>query len=76
MAMKERLAISSSGWLAIVVGLAALVGSIGVFGMIKQHQLDPAPYVVGGLALAIGAILLLKGCFIVGPNQARVPRSA
>jgi regulator of protease activity HflC (stomatin/prohibitin superfamily) len=72
MAMKERVAISSSGWLAIVVGLAALVGGVAVFGMVKQHQLDPAPYVAGGLALAIAGILLLKGCFIVGPNEARL----
>jgi regulator of protease activity HflC (stomatin/prohibitin superfamily) len=72
MAMKERVAISSSGWLAIVVGLAALVGGVAVFGMVKQHQLDPAPYVAGGLALAIAGILLLKGCIIVGPNEARL----
>ncbi|HEY1814637.1 MAG TPA: SPFH domain-containing protein [Kofleriaceae bacterium] len=70
--MKERSAVSSSGWLAIVVGLAALGGSVGAFAMINTHQLAPAPYVATGFALAIGGILLLKGCFVVGPNEARV----
>ncbi|HEY3804812.1 MAG TPA: SPFH domain-containing protein [Kofleriaceae bacterium] len=70
--MKERSAVSSSGWLAIVVGLAALVGAVGAFAMINKHQLAPAPYVATGFVLAIGGILLLKGCFVVGPNEARV----
>jgi regulator of protease activity HflC (stomatin/prohibitin superfamily) len=72
MAMKERVAVSSSGWLAIVVGLAALVGSVGVFALIQHHQANPAPYGIGGVALVIASILLLKGCFVIGPNEARV----
>jgi regulator of protease activity HflC (stomatin/prohibitin superfamily) len=72
MAMKERSAISSSGWLAIVVGLAALVGAVGAFGMINKHQQDAAPFAIAGIVLAVGGVLLLKGCFVIGPNEARV----
>ena len=72
MAMKERVAMSSSGWLAIIAGLAALFGGLGTFGLIQLHQNNPAPFVVGGIALLIGGIILLKGCFVVGPNEARV----
>ncbi|HEX4452169.1 MAG TPA: SPFH domain-containing protein [Kofleriaceae bacterium] len=72
MAMKERVAISSSGWLAIIVALAALVGAISLFGLIQVHQDNPAPFAIGAIALIIGAILLFKGCFVIGPNEARV----
>src|SRR5580698_5640012 len=72
MAMKERLAISSSGWLAIIVGLAALLGAFGLFGLINLHQDNPAPFALGGIGLIIGSILLFKGCFVIGPNEARV----
>ena len=70
--MKERLAISSSGWLAILAGLAALVGAIAVLGLIPQHQQNPAPELAGAAALGFCGVLLLKGCFVVGPNEARV----
>ena len=72
MAMKERLAISSSGWLAILAGLAALVGAIAMLGLIPQHQQNPAPELAGAAALGFCGVLLLKGCFVVGPNEARV----
>ncbi len=72
MAMKERVAISSSGRLAIIVGLAALLGAFGLFGLIQLHQDNPAPFVLGGIGLIIGSILLFKGCFVIGPNEARV----
>jgi regulator of protease activity HflC (stomatin/prohibitin superfamily) len=70
--MKERLAISSSGWLAIVVGLGLLGGSIAMFAQIPTHQLSPGPYVGGGLAMIVVGILSLAGCFVIGPNEARV----
>jgi len=72
MAMKERLAISSSGWLAIVVGLGALGGAIFMFVLSAQHKMAPAPYVGGGIGLLIVGFLLLLGNFVVGPNEARV----
>ena len=77
MAMKERLAISSSGWLAIPVGLGALAGAIGSFALAGVHQPDghvevSLPHIVVGLALVIGGLVLLGGCFVVGPNEARV----
>ena len=56
MAMKERLAISSSGWLAILVGLALLAGSIVVFAQVQHHQLSPGPYVAGGMAMIVAAV--------------------
>ncbi|MEO8553090.1 MAG: SPFH domain-containing protein [Kofleriaceae bacterium] len=70
--MKERVAISSSGWLAILVGLGLLFGSVGVFAQIRFHQQEPAPYTLAGLAMVFTAILLLKGNFVIGPNEARV----
>jgi len=72
MAMKERDAISSSGWLAILLGLAALGGAVGVVAQARFHPLDPAPYLIGGGVLFIAGILLLRGCLVIGPNEARV----
>jgi regulator of protease activity HflC (stomatin/prohibitin superfamily) len=72
MAMKERVAISSSGWLAILIGLGLLFGSVAVFAQIRFHQLNPGPYTAGGLAMVFTAILILKGNFVIGPNEARV----
>jgi regulator of protease activity HflC (stomatin/prohibitin superfamily) len=72
MAMKERVAVSSSGWLAIVVGFALLAGSVAVFAQVQHHQLAPGPYVVGGLAMIVAAIVVFRGCFVIGPNEARV----
>jgi regulator of protease activity HflC (stomatin/prohibitin superfamily) len=72
MAMKEREAISSSGWLAILLGLAALAASVYVLVQIKHHQPDPLPSLLGGIALAIAGVIILRGNFVVGPNEARV----
>jgi len=72
MAMKERVAISSSGWLGILVGLALLFGSSGGFAQIRYHQLEPAPYLLGGFGMIGLGILILKGNFVIGPNEARV----
>jgi regulator of protease activity HflC (stomatin/prohibitin superfamily) len=72
MAMKERVAISSSGWLGILVGLGLMLGSSAVFAQIRFHQLEPAPYLFGGFAMIAFGILVLKGNFVIGPNEARV----
>jgi regulator of protease activity HflC (stomatin/prohibitin superfamily) len=72
MAMKERDALSFSGWLALLAGLGALAGAVVVFAMVKTHQQAPGPYVGGGLGLAVLGILLLAGCAVIGPNEARV----
>lgn len=72
MAMKERLAISSSGWLGILVGIGLMIGSTGVFAQIAHHQMQPAPYLFGGFAMVFAGILILKGNFVIGPNEARV----
>jgi regulator of protease activity HflC (stomatin/prohibitin superfamily) len=72
MAMKERDAISSSGWLAIILGLACLAGVPAVLSQLRGHEQAPAPYVIAAGALLVVAVLLLRGCFVVGPNEARV----
>jgi regulator of protease activity HflC (stomatin/prohibitin superfamily) len=72
MAMKEREAISSSGWLAILLGLAAIGAAVYVFALIRFHPTDPAPYSVAGIALTIAGVIILRGNFVVGPNEARV----
>jgi regulator of protease activity HflC (stomatin/prohibitin superfamily) len=72
MAMKERPAISSSGWLAILVGLGCLFGSVGVFAQIASHQQHPGGYIGGGLGMVVFGIILLVGNMVIGPNEARV----
>ncbi len=72
MAMKERLAISSSGWLAIVVGLGSLAAAAALFVLTAQHAQNPAPYAAGGIAAVLVGLILLMGNFVVGPNEARV----
>jgi hypothetical protein len=72
MAMKERLAISSSGWLAIIVGLGSLAASVALFALTAQHAQNPAPYAIGGVVAVLVGLLLLMGNFVVGPNEARV----
>jgi regulator of protease activity HflC (stomatin/prohibitin superfamily) len=70
--MKERSAVSSSGWLAILVGLGVEIGSIWVFAQIKAHEQAPLPYLVGGMAMVIFGVILLAGNMVIGPNEARV----
>src|SRR4051794_851034 len=72
MAMTEREAVSSSGWLAILLGLAAMGASIYVFAQVRFHPTDPAPYGLGGVGLFVLAIIIFRGNFVVGPNEARV----
>jgi regulator of protease activity HflC (stomatin/prohibitin superfamily) len=69
---REGLAISSSGWLAIVLGFGCLAGSIPLFALVAQHRASPAVYVGGGIGLVIVGLLSLAGNFVIGPNEARV----
>jgi regulator of protease activity HflC (stomatin/prohibitin superfamily) len=72
MAMQEHKAISSSGWLALLVGLGSMVGSALPFAQLPAHQLEPGKYVAAGLGMIIFGILVIAGNFVIGPNQARV----
>ena len=72
MAMKEREAISSSGWLAVVIGLGSLVGAVYAVAQVRHHQSDPLAYVVAGAALFVLGVIVLRGNVVVGPNEARV----
>jgi regulator of protease activity HflC (stomatin/prohibitin superfamily) len=72
MAMKERHAISFSGWFALVLGLGLLAASVVSFAMIKSHQQAPAPYIAGGIVMSLAGILMLSGLMVIGPNDARV----
>jgi hypothetical protein len=72
MAMKEHEAISSSGWLAILLGLAALGGAVAVLMQIKQHPAEPGMSLVEGVVLGLAGVIILRGIFVVGPNEARV----
>src|SRR5689334_19782886 len=72
MAMKERDAISFSGWLALLGGLGALAGMFAVFAMIKSHEQEAPRYVATALGLGLLGSLLLAGCAVIGPNEARV----
>jgi regulator of protease activity HflC (stomatin/prohibitin superfamily) len=71
MAMKERAAVSSSGWLAILVGFGLLVGSAYPFSLIATHMLQPAPYVFAGAGMVVFGLILLLGNMVIGPNEAR-----
>ncbi|HEU0030266.1 MAG TPA: SPFH domain-containing protein [Kofleriaceae bacterium] len=70
--MKERDAISFSGWLALLLGLGSMAAAVVMWVSIRNHQHDPGPYVAGGVGLFIFGILLLSGCMVIGPNEARV----
>ena len=70
--MKERDAISMSGWLALLLGLACLGGAIVPLTMIARHPQDPAVYIGAAGASFLTGIILLSGCLVIGPNEARV----
>ena len=72
MAMKERDAISMSGWVALLVGLGCLGGAVVPATMVAQHPHDPAMYLVAAGALLITGIIVLAGCVVIGPNESRV----
>ncbi|MGE0548233.1 MAG: SPFH domain-containing protein [Kofleriaceae bacterium] len=70
--MKERDAVSMSGWLALLLGLGALAATIIPLAMIKQHIHAPGPYIGAAIGLFFLGIILLAGCLVIGPNEARV----
>ncbi len=70
--MKERDAISMSGWLALLLGLGALGATVLPLAQLPAHHAQPAPYVIAAIGLFIGGIALLAGCLVIGPNEARV----
>src|SRR4051794_4135851 len=72
MAMKEREAISSSGWLAILLGLGTLAAAAYVLAQIRFHQTEPLTWAICGAGLFIAGVIILRGNFVVGPNEARV----
>jgi hypothetical protein len=72
MAMKERDAVSMSGWVALLLGLVALGATVIPLAQIPKHQLEPVPYVLVAVGLLIAGIVLLVGCLVIGPNEARV----
>jgi hypothetical protein len=73
MAMKERDAVSMSGWLALLLGLGALLGSAYPLILVaKTNPTQPAPYVLGAIGLFVGGLILLSGCLVIGPNESRV----
>jgi len=72
MAMKERDAVSMSGWLALLLGLGSLGGAVLPLTQLPQHQQDPAAYVLAAVGLFLLGLILLAGCLVIGPNEARV----
>ena len=72
MAMKERDAVSMSGWLALLLGLGSLGGAVLPLTQLPQHQQDPAAYVLAAVGLFLLGLILLAGCIVIGPNEARV----
>jgi xanthosine utilization system XapX-like protein len=73
MAMKERDAVSMSGWLALLLGLGLLLGAAyPIILVAKTQPVQPAPFVVGAIGMFIGGLVLLSGCLVIGPNEARV----
>jgi hypothetical protein len=72
MAMKERDAVSMSGWLALLLGLGSLAGAVYPLTLLPHHQGDPAMYVLAAAGLFVLGLVLLAGCIVLGPNEARV----
>jgi len=70
--MKERTAIASSGWLALLLGLGSFGAAVFAFAQVPHHPEDPTMYGVGGVGLIVLGIVVLIGNFVVGPNEARV----
>ncbi len=72
MAMKERDAVSMSGWLALLLGLASLAGAVLPLTMLPQHQHEPTMFILAAIGLFLLGVILLAGCLVIGPNEARV----
>lgn len=69
MAMKEQTAVSFSGWLALLGGLGSLLAAVLLVGATDQVTgIEPLLSIV---LVAVGA-LLLAGCAVIAPNEARV----
>src|SRR4051812_50114985 len=69
MAMKERDAVSMSGWLALLLGLGCLGGTIAPIAMIPRHMNDPALYIV-----AAGGVVITGNGFASGRLRRRPER--
>jgi len=67
---EERTRSVASGYLVLLLGVAALVGAILLlyFGIRTEETLLLIPFVV----LLLAAVFLLAGLFVVQPNEARV----
>jgi len=72
MAMKERDALSMSGWLALLLGLGCLGGAVVPMTMVPNHPQDPAVYIVAAIAIFLTGLILLAGCLVIEPNESRV----
>jgi regulator of protease activity HflC (stomatin/prohibitin superfamily) len=72
MAMKERHATSTSGWLALLVGLGGLGASVFELAQIQNHQFNPLPNLAAAAGLFLFGIFALRGILVNGPNEARV----
>ncbi|HEY4238276.1 MAG TPA: SPFH domain-containing protein [Kofleriaceae bacterium] len=75
MAMQERNAFSGNGWLALLLGLGMIGGSIVLFVMgaeVAKRGGSPALPIGEGVGLTIAGLIVLTGCVVVGPNEARV----
>jgi len=58
-----------------LAGAAARLGSLGgrpPLTQLPQHQQDPAAYVLAAVGLFLLGLILLAGCLVIGPNEARV----
>ncbi|MCC6747512.1 MAG: SPFH domain-containing protein [Deltaproteobacteria bacterium] len=65
--IKERTLHTMSGWLALAIVIAAAAGAVW-FGV----AMNPGPLAAVSILLGVGALLLLKGLFMISPNEARV----
>jgi hypothetical protein len=72
MAMKERDAISMSGWLALLLGLGAMGAAVYPLTLLPNHQAHPGSYILAAIGLFIAGVILLAGCLVIGPNESRV----
>ena len=72
MAMKERSAVSMSGWLALLLGLGALGGAAYPLTLIPTHEPQIPQLAFAAIGLFLLGVLLLVGCMVIGPNEARV----
>lgn len=64
----EKITKPVSGFVALIIALVALAGSVYFFSMTEENIV----MIVPAIALVLTAILLLKGLMIVNPNHSRV----